>query len=75
MSVYVCACNSEKVLTVYKLYKLMYCAAVQACVKIIIIDSIHVRFNHLCSFLHMKCVHKLSMNFTKLVAVSTIILF
>ena len=23
-----------------------------------IFDSIHVRFNHLCSFLPMKCVHK-----------------
>ena len=51
-------CNSEKVQTVYKLYKLMYCAAVQVCVKIIIINCIHVRFNHLCSFLLLKCVHK-----------------
>ena len=46
---------SENVQTVYKVCKLMYCAVVHACP---IFLTILVRFNHLCSFLPMKCVHK-----------------
>ena len=66
-----CACvldcvfgNSENVQTVYKICKLMYCAVVQMCVNIY--DSIHVRFNHLCSFLPMKCDHKCVDEFHKI---------
>ena len=43
--------------TRYKIWTLKYCAVVQMCVKIFF-NSIHVRFNHLYSFLPMKGVHK-----------------
>ena len=39
-----------------------------------IFDSIHVRFNHLCSFLPMKCVHKCVDELHKLVAIASIII-
>ena len=48
--------NSENVQTVYKVHRLMYCAIVHVCQNIF--DSIHVRFNNLCSFFPMKCAHK-----------------
>ena len=62
--------NSENVQTVYKVCKLMYCAIVQMCVHIFY--SIRASFNHLCSFLPMKCVHKCVNELNKLVAIATI---
>ena len=55
--------------TVYDVCKLMYCTVVQMCVKIFF-DSMHVRFNYLCSFLSLKCVHKCIDDLHKIVAIA-----
>ena len=54
----------------YKVRKLKYCTVVRMCVKYF--DSIHVRFNHSCSFLPMQCVYKCVDELLNLVAIATI---
>ena len=48
----------------------MYCTIVHKCASKYILDSIHVRFNHLCSFLPTKMFTSVLMNYTKFVVIA-----
>ena len=54
------ACNWLQLWECAKCVSSMYVNVMCRCVNVCqnIFDSIHVHFNHLCSFLPMKCVHK-----------------
>ena len=74
--VFVCMCvfdcvfgNSENVQTVYKVRKLVTVPCAHVCKSIF--DSIHVRFNHLCSFLPVNLFTSVLMNYTKAVTIAT----
>ena len=61
---YVCMCVFSVRLSLSVCMCVCVCVRARACLGCCanvcqnIIDSIHVRFNHLCSFLPMKCVYK-----------------